>query len=685
MLKTTTETGDIGLFSIKAGVSPATYSHPPRKRLHLADAGPLPLPRARLYDDANYPDDYRRFRSYRDTTSEIISLYGSDNQQYWLQASPPLFLDEFPRSYSLTPCSSRQMPFQKFSGTLQSHANAGLQRPRSPFPYPTRLKRPGVRPASPALAENGGIDYSRMVELDRVSQRTVHGSYKPSYAHGSRRPPPLSLRAEANRSTASLPLRSSPGSCHFSSGPGRIRTPGSAISAISRSYDRQHAGSFDQSVRSASLTSIVEMYQRPTTACSTGQPLRSAGSFYYDYSEEFDKPAPLNPFAELEAPICPIPQRAGSSIQPMVLRDDTQAHLDTDTSPDGDLHLPRCRQDESAAINIMGSDARRRHRHDHSIRSIDDVLLNAVDAKPPQMEISANTDDFDESCLTELLGGHDDTPSAPSASEPSVINRQGLAARPKGEPTGDGENIPASQAGVWRRSKALGSGSEPPECFQTKRASSSNRKPFRCTPECTLDPAMSEFASLFSSFDGQATTTPSASRGEEVAKERSCALSSSHGDIKAGRLPEPHSRHPSVRLAKVATADVDAVHKRRHRRNAAATRIDTDGLADIGAALDLAPPESEMAILSPEPISPAGQLRVKHSIPQLMKALPPLPREANGTPDAARLDEAHGHDGSETLAPSKASTAGNGFRGTERSSDESGPLVSGKLGPGTKH
>ena len=44
-----------------------------------------------------------------------------------------------------------------------------MQRPRSPFPYPTRLKRPGVRPASPALTENGSVDYSRMVEIDRVS------------------------------------------------------------------------------------------------------------------------------------------------------------------------------------------------------------------------------------------------------------------------------------------------------------------------------------------------------------------------------------------------------------------------------------------------------------------------------------------------------------------------------------
>lgn len=42
-----------------------------------------------------------------------------------------------------------------------------LARPRSPYPYHTRLKRPGVRPSSPALTSDGIIDYSRMVEVER--------------------------------------------------------------------------------------------------------------------------------------------------------------------------------------------------------------------------------------------------------------------------------------------------------------------------------------------------------------------------------------------------------------------------------------------------------------------------------------------------------------------------------------
>lgn len=46
----------------------------------------------------------------------------------------------------------------------------------------------------------------------------------------------------------------------------------------------------DRSARSPSLTSIVDMYQRPITSKGLRQPTQTAGSFYYDYSEDFDKP-----------------------------------------------------------------------------------------------------------------------------------------------------------------------------------------------------------------------------------------------------------------------------------------------------------------------------------------------------------------------------------------------------------
>lgn len=170
MLKTTTETGDIGIFSIKPIPPSMTYHHPPRSRPAFGDESLRMRPRSRN-EDAEPRDDRRRLPSYRDTTSEIISLYesGTSTRPSYPSSFAPS-LDEGGRSYSMTTCDSRQIPSYQSSCTLQSSSsNNAAQRPRSPYPYPTRLRRPGVRPASPAITEGGVVDYSRMVEVDRVS------------------------------------------------------------------------------------------------------------------------------------------------------------------------------------------------------------------------------------------------------------------------------------------------------------------------------------------------------------------------------------------------------------------------------------------------------------------------------------------------------------------------------------
>jgi hypothetical protein len=170
MLKTTTETGDIGLFSIKPVTASTITAATLRRR---PPVGPKTFSRPSGLggsDSTLLRDDRRRLPSFRDTASEIISMYGSESQRSISSSLSPGFDNIGQRSYSMTTCSSRPLPNQKSSGTLQSQSSGGvLQRPRSPYPYPTRLKRPGVRPSSPALTENGSVDYSRMVEIDRVA------------------------------------------------------------------------------------------------------------------------------------------------------------------------------------------------------------------------------------------------------------------------------------------------------------------------------------------------------------------------------------------------------------------------------------------------------------------------------------------------------------------------------------
>lgn len=69
----------------------------------------------------------------------------------------------------------------------------------------------------------------------------------------------------------------------------------------------------------------------------------------------------------------------------------------------------------------------------------------------------------------------------------------------------------------------------------------------------------------------------------------------------------------------------------RHRRNQAALQMCATRLQkkSDGRNFRIVTSRSYPPILSPEPISPVRQLRVKNSIPRLMKALPPLPGDDN--------------------------------------------------------
>lgn len=97
------------------------------------------------------------------------------------------------------------------------------------------------------------------------------------------------MRPEYSRSMSSLPSRSS-SAPYCGPGANPSRTPRKIFYPPSRSPHHQHLAG-DQSLRSASLTSIVEMYQGRSPEGSI-QPLRSPGSFYYDYSEEFNAKYP---------------------------------------------------------------------------------------------------------------------------------------------------------------------------------------------------------------------------------------------------------------------------------------------------------------------------------------------------------------------------------------------------------
>ncbi|KAI8676846.1 hypothetical protein NCS56_00573500 [Fusarium sp. Ph1] len=77
MLKTTTETGDIGIFSIKPPTPSIGHRHPRRPRPEVRVQKRPSRSHPKGFQDGPGRDDRKSLPSYRDTTSEIISLYGS--------------------------------------------------------------------------------------------------------------------------------------------------------------------------------------------------------------------------------------------------------------------------------------------------------------------------------------------------------------------------------------------------------------------------------------------------------------------------------------------------------------------------------------------------------------------------------------------------------------------------------
>lgn len=176
MLKTTTETGDIGQFAIKLS------RFPPRKPAGTGGDYTLQRPQQtfQLPNGQQVVDDRRRLPSYaRDATSEIISLYETASQK--ASSSRRVFETLDHRSSSMTQTSypSSALSNHCSYASLRSQPKLGLlPRPRSPFLYPARLKRLGFRPSPPILTEGGSVDSSQSAELEYTPYVSNRSSYQ---------------------------------------------------------------------------------------------------------------------------------------------------------------------------------------------------------------------------------------------------------------------------------------------------------------------------------------------------------------------------------------------------------------------------------------------------------------------------------------------------------------------------
>ncbi|KAF4949288.1 hypothetical protein FGADI_9015 [Fusarium gaditjirri] len=120
--------------------------------------------------------------------------------------------------------------------------------------------------------------------------------------------------------------------------------------------------------------------------------------------------------------------------------------------------------------------------------------------------------------------------------------------------------------------------------------------------------------------------------------------SDKHDTIRASHLPVPPKTKarcpdkPSLHMGNEGVSVNPRLRGAHHRRTPANTNVKIPNKNDVTLPKQSVPqgvPKATIGagILSPNPVSPAHQLRVTNSIPQLMKALPPLPDEAQYNSD----------------------------------------------------
>ncbi|CAF9916900.1 hypothetical protein IMSHALPRED_003334 [Imshaugia aleurites] len=271
MLRNTTETGNVGQFSIKPSRVPPSLPRPSKARATPSKQR-QPGAHYNRHEDSNILHTPLHFRQ------ETIAFNGSGFQNqiprpHRAPARSPSFEDY--RSYSTTKSSYASHSH----ATHHTHTNVGHSgpggphnlRPRSPFAYPTRLKRPGYRPSSPALSEFNKQNRSQTSLHRRPSFRTN----SPSSLHTNGAPSPW--RKGVNRSDPLL--RYYPQSAVSIAGIGSSPSPTST---------RPPTPKASPSLKS--IANSTNSLQATTTNPSWIHPQSpSPLPIFYDYTEDFEE------------------------------------------------------------------------------------------------------------------------------------------------------------------------------------------------------------------------------------------------------------------------------------------------------------------------------------------------------------------------------------------------------------
>ncbi len=155
MLKNSTETGNVGHFSRRPSRLPQSTPRaiPAKNLASQQDSNRRPSSRPRHIDTQHSLSVSHPGNSM---SSTAVSVHASLSQRsYRVSSRGPISEDE--RSYSMAQSShtNRSIPSPRLHSSPRFQGQGDMQgiRPRSPYAYPTRLKRPGYRPSSPAYSD----------------------------------------------------------------------------------------------------------------------------------------------------------------------------------------------------------------------------------------------------------------------------------------------------------------------------------------------------------------------------------------------------------------------------------------------------------------------------------------------------------------------------------------------------
>ena len=279
MLKNTTETGDIGQFSIKPAhikasrrrTSPTT-SHFPQLEIDLPQHQVDQLDSVSRQNQS-YDGEGRQpsLGSYNGTTtaSSLISMYQSESQKS-LRIYPRHVQNVDTRAFSLSHNSH-------MSYSLSNHRSYSSLRSRSPFAYPTRLKRPGYRPSSPTLYPGNYTDIDPRTDIGFETGSNMR-TPSPASHHTVRTGPSFPY----DNLHQLVPSPTYPSDVMLQSAPPyrdrMTRTPSvSSHYPVSRTTSKNNGRPFNPRERS----------HHPQGSFGKSKRSPSPSPLYYDYSEDF--------------------------------------------------------------------------------------------------------------------------------------------------------------------------------------------------------------------------------------------------------------------------------------------------------------------------------------------------------------------------------------------------------------